>query len=72
MTTLLILGILFSPILAAVGPVPFMVKIFFWVALFLWALGGWFWSENPKFVNGGKILLIFLFGVLGWAALGFN
>lgn len=62
-----------NPILAAVGDhPPVMLKIIFWVLLIIWAVGGFFWRENPKWSGGGSsILLIVLFGILGLYTFGF-
>lgn len=63
-----------SPILAAAGDrPPTMLIIIFWILLIIWALGGFFWRENPKWSAGGSnVLLIVLFAILGLYTFGFQ
>lgn len=58
------------PILAA-SDAPIMLKIVFWLLLILWAIGAFGLHDNPVWVRGSNILLIILFGILGFYVLGF-
>lgn len=62
-----------NSILAAAGDTPpIMLKIIFWVFLAIWAAGGFFLRENPKWSGtGSSILLIILFAILGLYTFGF-
>lgn len=52
-------------------PTPIMPKIIFWILLILWAIGTFGWHENPKWVTGSNVLLIVLFGILGYYVMRF-
>lgn len=50
---------------------PIMLKIIFWLLLLLWGIGAFGYRENPRFIVGSTVLLIILFGILGYFVLGF-
>ena len=64
--------------LAAVGAgeASLMLKVIFWLLLLLWAIGaiGFVNPANPNYpqiVRGTNIVLIILFGILGFYTFGF-
>ncbi len=60
-----------SSILAALGEVPIMAKIFFWILLGLWAIGSIGYRDNPNVVRGSNVVALVLFAILGWYTFGF-
>lgn len=72
MNTLFIICNILNPILAHTGDQPpIMLKIIFWVFLAIWAFGGFFLRENPKWIGGSSVFLIILFAILGLYTFGF-
>jgi hypothetical protein len=50
---------------------PIMFKIIFWILLILTALGGFIWSDNPRWQSHGSLVLVILLAILGLATFGF-
>ncbi len=50
---------------------PPMLIIIYWILLILWAIGAWGFPGNPNVVRGTNVLLIILFGILGYYVFGF-
>lgn len=48
-----------------------MPKIIFWILLILWGIGSFGWHDNPRVVRGTNLVLVILFGVLGYYTFGF-
>lgn len=59
------------PILAVVESAPLMPRIVFWLLLILWAIGSFGFHDNPVVVRGTNLVLIILFGILGYFTFGF-
>lgn len=52
------------------GNVPIFAFLVFWGLLFMWLLGIYAWRETTWWPSYNGIVLIVLFGILGWFCLG--
>lgn len=59
------------PVLAASEQAPLMLKVIFWLLLILWGIGAFGFHDNPSVVRGTNLVLIILFGILGYFTFGF-